>query len=124
MKQIKIEYIKNEMITTKYGERKKYSIKGADGQWYDSWSDLSQMNQGDTVTGLITERVWNDKTYYNFKLPNDEDKVLIALEDRVKKLEAEVFDFDDNKSDESTEDRTEEAPPHDDKDIDVESIPF
>ena len=123
MKQIKVEYIKNEMISTKYGEKKKYSIKGSDGQWYDSWSDLSQINQGDTVSGLITTREYNGKTYYNFKLPNAEDRAMIALEERVKKLEETVFDFDDNKSDESTEDRNE-APPHTDDEVDIESIPF
>ena len=101
-----------------YNAFKSYSFKSGDTWYQVRGKGGDSLTVGQPVNGTIERRTYTKKdgeegTSCTFTLVTPEVSEILA---RLDKLESEVFDFDDNKSDESTEKREE--------DVDIENIPF
>ena len=104
MNKIIAEFIKPEQVTIKNGAKAgqkttKYSIKATDGNWYTSWREVKLH---EPTRGIISEREYNGKTYYDFEPIKPELAELYDIledhEKRLRKLEpkkADSFNLDD-----------------------------
>lgn len=94
---LQLEYVKPNTVQTKFGEKTKYSLKDSKEVWYDCWENCSDLKQGDTVTGFVSEREYNGKTYYDFKRPRGLEEYLLK---EVQKLSKRVSALESGKAEE------------------------
>lgn len=95
LKVLQIEYVKPNTVNTKFGEKTKYSLKDSNETWYDCWENCSDLKQGDNVAGIVSEREYNGKKYYDFKRPRGIEEYLLK---EIQKLTKRVSELETGKA--------------------------
>lgn len=75
-----------KQVTTKFGPKTKMGVQFKEyGElWHDVWT--GGLKVGDILEGTRASREWEGKTYWDFKLPKKDDKVVEMLSQLLTKV--------------------------------------